>query len=1404
MRLTSLSTISSAPILRAHGAILGGILIGLGAVNASAQVALRGDSASTSWVHEAWTVSDGLPVNSINGVLQSRSGYIWMATFDGLVRFDGVRFVVFNTANSSGLPSNRILWLSEASDSSLWMLTEQLHLVRFRNGAFTHVRPDEALGSANFAILFDDTTRAVWVATNRGVGRVKGDRIEAVAPETIHAPVSTISQRVGGGAWVATQGPGLFRVDSDDRVTRVPLIATLASDTITTIHEDADGTLWLGSIGGLWSGHDSLGRVTARGVPLRNVVRVVHAPNGEHVVATLSGVYRVASGVAVAEDPRPRLIYGATLWTDETSAWYATGAEVLRDGRRAFALPTDASAPLAPNTILAGMTDREGSLWLGTHAGGLHRLKRALFTVYSGAEGLAYRNVYSAYEDRAGAIWVGSWGRGASRIDSRGIENFGSSRGVPSIVNTFLEQPSGDFWIGGADGLRLCTRTPVSCARTGPPELRGTVVLALYGDTDGRLWVGSWAGLFRFDGRTWTRVDGSPAAQIRAFVQTRDGALWMATNGAGLARYREGRFTLLTAADGLPIDLVRSLYEDADGWLWVGTEGRGLARLDPRAWGAMAGGDRKIVRIGASDGLFDEVIHQILEDDAGRLWMSTNRGIFWVARAELNAFADGRAARVHSVGYTERDGLRNREANGGVYPAGTRSRDGRLWFPTQDGVAVVDPARVRRDSDSPPIVVERVVAQGAPLPRDSAGRIIVGHAQRDLQIEYTALTYVEPANVRFRYRLEGYDADWIDAGNRRTTFYTHVRPRTYTFRVEASDAEGGWYEPGATLELRVIPRVHETLWFRWSIALLAALVVTSLFRWRVAQLGRRALALEHVVAERTAALRQRELQLSEQNQRLEQQAVDLQALDHAKTRFFANVSHELRTPLTLTIGPLHDLREQAQGDPKIERWLDIALRNSRRLLRLVNQILDVAKLEAGQMRLSPRPLDLVPFTRGIVAAFAPVAERQGVDLRLEAPLSLGVVLDADGVEKIVTNLLSNAVRFTGRGGSVVVSWSRESHSVRLVVRDSGRGIPANQLAHVFERFYQVDESDGRRQAGTGIGLSLVRELVELQHGNVTVDSGSTGTTFTVTLPAGATTEPMVEAPARVDGPAALVTGEHESNGEASNEQPADGSEHAELPTLLVVDDSDDLRAWIRDHFVGRFHIIEAADGSRGVELAQRHLPDVVVSDVMMPGIDGHELVRTLRASAETDFVPVVLLTAQAEEEQKLAGLERGADDYMVKPFEMRELDVRIRNLIASRRRLREHLSHASDGVDAAPDRTVMSGLAPADRALMERVYSAIDRRLADAEFGVGELADAVAMDRSHLFRRTRELVGETPSELIRRVRLEAAARLLAQGTGTVADVAYAVGFSSVSHFSRSFHEKYGMTPASYRRRPVSG
>ena len=1383
-------------------------------------------------VHERWTTADGLPVNAITHLLQSRDGYLWVATFDGLARFDGERFTVYNSANSA-LPSDRIVYLTQGRNGDLWMLTEQRMLVRMRQGRFTTFQPGFP-GFPNPIPFVVTPSGTVFMGTTHGVSAVRGDSLVVVARELVSDTVLSMVWGRDGTLLLGTARSGVKRLrvpdDGPAMALPVPGGAPLDGHRLVNVHESPDGELFALSLNRAWRGRTTW-REIPLGIPKDNAVVFISArahPNLRSTLIYHTGLFRVTGDTIQRLKHMGVSLPNLAWWDDGVELWHTDGNVIYRGGVRIGALGEREAVEFAPTDITVGLFDREGSLWIGTRSAGLHRLKPAMVRSVSVPEGLHARNVYGTAVDRRGMVWSGSLTEGFSRFDpSTGrIDRFGQGDGFPNSARSFLEDRRGALWIGSGDyGKQVvltCQHVDGLQCIAPVTDVPFTQALALFEDTAGEVWVGTDVGPFRWrDGRL-VQETGAKAltkAPVRAFAETPDGAIWMGTDGGGLLRYARGQYSHLTIRDGLPSDAIRSLHAASDGILWIGTEGRGLGRIDTRTFafpdtpatgGAVTAAGRRIVQIGMREGLFDRVIHQILEDDAQRLWMSTNRGIFWISRAEANAVAEGRASRVHFTAYTDRDGMNNREGNGGFSPSGARSPDGRLWFPTQDGLAVIDPRSVRSSGNAVPVLIEQVGVGDSILPVGPRPALALSADQRDLRIEYTALTLLEPKNVRFRYRMDGYDETWVDAGERRSAFYTKLPAGRYVFRVQASMA-GDDFSPGATLSLSVQPRFHERGVVQFGSLLLASGLVLVGVRSRVRSAHRRAMELEQLVSERTVTLKDREVQLAEQNQQLATQAEQLRQLDTARSRFFANVSHELRTPLTLTIGPLENLRQRQTADPEARQWLDLALRNSTRLLTLVNQLLDVAKLEAGAARLAPAPLEVTSVLRALVESFEPAAARKALQLFIEMPAAFHTVLDQDALEKTVSNLLSNAVKFTPPGGHVHLTLSTPPGLLVITVRNSGPPIPPEQLAHVFERFYQVDESQTTTQAGTGIGLSLVKELVELQQGIVRVTSDITGTAFVVTLPA-----PTEQAAAvtredegvQTDGPSATngVGALHALNTTDATEQ--------DTPTLLVVDDSDDLRAFVRGHFAAEFRVLEAANGEDGLALARSHLPDVILSDVMMPGMDGRSMVRALRSDPETDFLAVVLLTAQAEDAQRLSGLELGADDYLVKPFSMRELDLRVRNMLAARRRLRHRFA---DGASRLNPTTEASALSDADmapplttprsadeQAYLDRLHKAVQEHLGDQDFGVGELAHAVFQDRTHLFRRVRELLGVTPSELLRRARLDEAARLLTQEQGTVADVAFTVGFRSVSHFCRSFQEQHGVSPTVYRSRTAQG
>ncbi len=1316
-----------------------------------------------------------------------------MATYDGLVRFDGTRFSIFDSGNTPALPSNRILHLFVTGDGSLWIHTENGHLVLYRDGTFTRYSPDDHFDGAPIVSGYNDAAGTLWVGTSTGAYRFNENRFERFAPAVLHDHPVVFYEAHDGAFWIGTEASGAFRFEAERLTTRT-LPAERSAQHVSAFWEEDATTLWFRTDQGV--GAYSEGQVRPRVVPAGAWIDSL-----EVRLKTPVQRFQQASGDRFLYVPDQSGLYGFLTQNQslnyevvrgpEGHEWFLFEDTLYRDGTAVF---------VADGQLSASTFDFEGNLWLAS-AVGLYQLNQAPFSNVGAAEGAT--NIYGVLESRDGAIWAASLDVGIIRYQDGKVTSFHDPEDR-LLALSLHEDPDGRIWVGYWGGI--CSIDPgadAGCRDVEVPGLSGDVPVRGILRYEEDLWIGTGQGLYRLthDHGTWqhyTTADGLSHNHVRVFLRDRHGALWIGTFDGGVTRYQDGTFTTLTEAGGLSSNIIRALYQDANGTLWVGTENRGLNRV---VLDVETGLPQQITPIRRSDGLFDDGIHQILEDAQRRFWMSTNRGIFRVPRADLDAFAEERRARVFATAYNERNGMADREANGGVHNAGIRARDGRLWFPTQAGLAVVDPATVSDRTVPPPVVIESAHYADTTVVRPATLRLPVG--VRRLEAAYTALAFRNPQAVEFRYRLAGLEAAWVMAGQARTATYTNIPPGDYRFEVVASSALGIWNTESASFVVHVSPYFYETRWFALVGGLLVLFVVAGAYRWRVRQLQRRKEMLERIVKERTH-------ELEHQKGQLAQQAEQLHELDRAKSRFFANISHEFRTPLTLSMGPLQDLQRTLLPNqwPEAQAQLEQALLNNRRLLRLVNQLLDVARLEGNSLRLSVCPIPLQPYLHTLCQAFVGLAERRKLTFRHRfATEPILLYADPDQLEKIVTNLLSNAFKYTPEGETIELAAHATEERITLTVRDTGVGISPERVPHIFDRFYQASTDPHVRQAGTGIGLSLAKELVALHGGTISVTSEvGKGTRFDVTLPAGRAhfaDRPEVQLQEEVLNISHYVRETLLSPEAAPTRTHGTDEEADDQTTVLVVDDNAEIRAYVSRHLNAQYRVLEAADGAEALTLARQAPPDLIVSDVMMPRLDGFGLIEALREDPELDFVPVILLTARAEQSDRLAGLHRGADDYLTKPFDVQELLVRIRNLIAVRHRLRQELQQAQETPplqaqsNHASQEPTSIDLIPEDRAFLARMHETVAAHLSDENFGVDTLAEALGTSRATLYRRVRAAQGETPAEYLRNARLERAKELLKARVGNVSEVAYAVGFRSVPHFTRCFREHTGQTPAVY-------
>ncbi|HXF06711.1 MAG TPA: sigma 54-interacting transcriptional regulator [Blastocatellia bacterium] len=782
-----------------------------------------------------WTTENGLPQNSINAIVQTHDGYLWLATQGGVVRFDGMTFTVFDSANTPVLKSNRILCLYEGRAGDLWIGTQLGGLIRYTRGKFSAYTTRDGLPSDEISSLYEDRQGVLWIGTTRGLAAWREGRFTTYSTRDglPHEHVKAIAEDRAGNLWIGTySGLARFRQGT---FTVYTMADGLSASRIFAIQPDRDGNLWVSTGNGLvqvTEGRIIAGPLAQYNSRLGRVNGVVQDRDGALWIATATGLFHFRSGQLSQYTKHSGLSddnITAVLMDREANLWIGTwvgGLNYLRESHITTIPQGDDSSLDAVRPIYQ---DAEGDVWFGSMQQGLNRLHRGAIITYTANEGLPPAQISSLVGDREGNLWVGTWGGGLAKLKPRSKGHTGAVRGLSVSVYT--------------------------AATSGLP---GDHVNALYVDRQGALWIGISNGLARFHNNEWTTFrpsDGLVHHDVRFITEDRHGALWIGTTN-GLSRFKDGRFTNYTTADGLSHNYVREVYEDEDGVLWIGTYGGGLNRLH----------DGRFTQYTKKEGLFDIVVSRILEDDQGNLWMSGNRGIFRVSRRELNDFAQRKIRSITCLSYGIADGMKSSECNGGFQPAGWKTRDGRLWFPTFKGVVVIDPRRI--STLAPPVAIEKIISDQNLI--DVQNAVTLPPGRGDLEIHFTAISFIVPEKVRFRYRLEGYDREWVDAGTRRVAYYTNLPPGDYRFRVIASNRDGVWNETGATFAVSLRPHFYQTLWF-YALMMLALMGSGwGVNRLRMRRLLRRTRELEAAVASRTAEVVRQKDQLAETNAQLAQ------------------------------------------------------------------------------------------------------------------------------------------------------------------------------------------------------------------------------------------------------------------------------------------------------------------------------------------------------------------------------------------------------------------------------------------------------------------------------------------------------------------------------------------------------
>ncbi|GAB3898719.1 hybrid sensor histidine kinase/response regulator transcription factor [Spirosoma agri] len=1362
-------------------------------------LALPGTCQVTQKTFSHLTVDEGLSQNSVYAITQDRRGFMWFGTRDGLNRYDSRKVVVYQnqSGNKHSLVSNTINSLLLDEEGRLWVGTtkglaqyrpEQDNFQRIPIGGTT----TNKLLDPTINCLLDGHQKHIWVGTQNGLYRLQTEspyRIETL-PDLTQQHRTMDNQQVRAlvedrdhDVWVGTAG-GLTKLHPTPsgkfQLTHYYLkyadsLYHNATNGINTIAEDRLGRLWIGTEGnGIALFDKKLGRVvswnptTSLDLSTQTVRTIQPDGKGDFWVGTMSGLYIMA-----------------------------------QDGSRCQALinqPVDPNS-LGDNSVRSVFLDRDGSFWVGTYYGGVDvysPLARQFgsFRPLDRQGGTPFKIAGPILPASApGQLWLGTEDRGLFLInanktiarhyshDAKNSQSLSNDK-----VKCLLNEGSDGLWIGTLKGLnyldfRRQTITQYRHEPHNPHSLPNDRIYDLKRDAKGTLWVvTNLGGLCRFDPETqsFERVSLAPishsSSNLTSLLIDSNATMWVGTTD-GLQRKMAGQPTFVrfvhddNDTTSISANYVSCFLEDRQHRLWIGTRDGGLNVLLP--------GKQTFRHFTMAQGLISNTIVGIQEDSRGHLWISTDKG--------LTQFDPSRA---RFSNYNKYDGLVCKEfTTNSTY----QDRHGTLYFGGYNGIVLFHPDRIRSNTIVHPLAFTQLRLFNEPvksLSSDDTGEsginyengLTFTHRQNVFSLDFASFNYINADKNRYAYKLLGFDNAWNYVSEPRAT-YMNLPAGDYVLQVKGTNNDNVWNSRPLELTIKVLPPFWKTTWayILYALTFLGLLQLWSRF-------NRYRLKLTHELeVEHTEKARQQEIH-------------------RLKLDFFTEIAHEIRTPLTLVMGPIDVLADHYKSDPFIRKQVSMMRGSTDRLLRLLNQLLDFRKHETGNSQLHWRQTDLVAFLSSITDSFREHARARQVTLTNESDVSaLPVWFDAGEIEKVVYNLLLNAVKFTPSGGTISVRLQEHSalsdinDQVRITIEDTGSGIPTEDLNRIFNQFYQVGQTK-TRDSGFGLGLALSKHIVEQHNGKISVESqesrpgqeGFTRFIFTLPLADPDFAQRNMEASLPEQSPL-LPTSLQPSLYVESTDSRTDPDDlpDSDRPLILVVDDNDAIRAYVRDLFSETYQVVEAADGAIAWEKAASVLPDLIIADVAMPFMDGFSLTHQLKSDPRTNHIPVILLTAKNELDSQLTGLQTGADDYLTKPFQPILLQARVRNLLLLREQLKAKYHQL---ITVQPQAQTLDH---PDEKFLNQLMKILDSHLTDPEFNVTGLVGEMGMSRPVLFRKVKMLTGLSVIDLIRTTRLKKAELLLRQRKASVSEIAFAVGFSDPKYFSRAFRAQFGLTPTEY-------
>ena len=1296
------------------------------------------------------SIRNGLSQNTVNAILQDRKGFMWLGTKDGLNRYDGLSFRKFkhDAANPRSIGNSFITSLYEDFNGNIWVGTDA--------GVYIYYPEKEAFEEFDCQSL--EKTRI-----ERSVSMIAGDK--------------------QGRVWIAVEAQGMFCYDARQKLLRNYPLSEISSN-IKCFTFDSGGTLWLGFYGdGLYYSKDNLATVHPYGSPEDGkrefeggvITKIVQGNyNCLYIGSVKEGVseLNLTSGQVrnlLAIDESGESIFCRDLLPySDNELWIGTESGIyIYNLRTAQFIHLRASLydsySLSDNAIYALYKDREEGLWIGSYFGGVDYYPRqyTYFAKYypkNIANSLHGKRVREFCRADDGTLWIGTEDGGLNHFNPKTKEFhfFEPSAGFTNIHGLCMD--GSHLWVGTfSKGLRVIdTRTGV-VLRTyteghTPHSLNDNSIFSICRTSAGEIYLGTLFGLLRYN-RTQDNFDRIPELNGKFVYDIKEdsyGNLWLATYANGAYCYdvsvRRWKNYVFDAEDekSLPYDKVLSVFEDSYRQIWLTTQDGGFCLFHPDT--------ETFTRYGLKDGLPNDVVYQIVEDDDRFLWLTTNNGLvrFDPKTMEMKVFSTA-------------NGLPTNQFN---YRSGFKDEAGNIYLGSINGFVAFDPRTFAENRQVPAVAItdfllfNKEVSVGetdSPLKSSItfSDKVVLTADQNSFSFRIAALSYQAPRMNKLMYKLEGFDEGWLTIGESPLVTYSNLGYGDYVFKVKASNSDGVWNEQETSLHLSILPPFYLSGWaYCFYVLFFMGCLVCVIFYFK-----RRNYRKQH-----------RQMEMLEQEKERE--------VYHAKIDFFTNVAHEIRTPLTLIKGPLENIILKKEVDSETKEDLYIMKQNTERLLNLTNQLLDFRKTETRGFRLNFTECDVVAVLRETYFRFTSLAKQKGLDFILELPQECFMAdVNQEALTKIISNLLNNGVKYASTYLRISLETDEKVFHIRTF--NDGEMIPDTMKEEIFKPFVRLDKED-EVTTGTGIGLALSRSLAELHQGSLMMEKGEEVNCFCLTLP--------VNQDSTITLSAENVS-QVEENSCGWEQEETDTKE--KKPMILVVEDNPDMLAFIRKQLTTEYSVLTAMNGIEALAVLDNHYVNLVVSDVMMPQMDGFELCKTIKSDLSYSHIPVVLLTAKTNIQSKIEGLELGADAYIEKPFSVEYLLANISSLIHNREKLRQ--TFAKSPFVAANT----MALTKADEEFIWKLNDIIQANLHNPEFSMEDMADALKMSRSSFYRKIKGVLDLSPNEYLRLERLKQAAQLLKEGKSRVNEICYTVGFNSPSYFSKCFLKQFGVLPKDF-------